>query len=87
KWVLGFTYRFLPTIETTGSNRIIPDAPEKLLEEGKFDKHPIVIGAIERDGLIGSATILEDEHLVEQFNEDWNSVAPYALMFDEDAED
>lgn len=55
--MIRFEYRFLPSPELlVKDGAVIPDWPEKMLQEGKIEKVPFILGGVERDGLVASAS-------------------------------
>ena len=55
--MIRFDYRFLPSPELLVENgAVIPDWPEKMLQEGKIQNVPFIVGGVERDGLVASAS-------------------------------
>ncbi|ODN05451.1 Esterase E4 [Orchesella cincta] len=88
KWHLDPLVAYPPTIETLREGQsetdvFLMEEPLVLLQEGRFNRVPYVIGLTEEEGLLfHSAYILQKPELQRNMNEDWNYIAPITLYYD-----
>ncbi|CAL8075222.1 unnamed protein product [Orchesella dallaii] len=88
KWHIDPLVQYPPTIETlregqSESDVFLMEDPLVLLQEGRFNRVPYVIGITEEEGLLfHSAYVLKNAELQRNMNEDWNYVAPITLYYD-----
>jgi len=87
-WPMDPVVPFGPTVEKSNGvvedNQVfLPNHPETLFQEGKFQKVPFFVGVTKHEGLlIHAAPIIANENLTKALNEQWNEIIPITLVFE-----
>ena len=85
KWNNDPIVTFAPIVETAlpGKSQFLPDTPSSLVKQNNYNKVPIIAGINGDEGLvIHSVAIMSNEVLVNDLNENWNTIAPITFMYE-----
>ena len=78
---LTFPGPWLPVRDSGFTRRpFIPDSPEKLIREGKWNEVPIMIGFTSEDGLLSTSRLYRDPPALVKLRENWSTEGPYNIL-------
>ena len=78
---LTFPGPWLPVRDSDFSRRpFIPDSPEKLIREGRWNEVPVMLGFTSEDGLLSTSRLYRDPAALQRLREDWTTAGPYNLL-------
>ena len=77
---LTFPGPWLPIRDSFSRRPFIPDCPEKLIREGKWNEVPIMLGFTSEDGLLATSRLYRDPPALERLRENWRTEGPYNIL-------
>nr|QYA71947.1 carboxylesterase [Anoplophora glabripennis]QYA71999.1 carboxylesterase [Anoplophora glabripennis] len=72
---------FKPVIEPKVEGAFMTEHPVEMIESGKSADVPMIIGLNTEDGGLKAAGMFENAHTIEEFDENFNKLAPLSLMY------
>ncbi|KAG5891221.1 hypothetical protein JTB14_036137 [Gonioctena quinquepunctata] len=69
-----------------GQQRFLTDHPIRLIEEGQFQRVPFMTGQTRNESGYKAFDIIDDDSLTEEFNEDYERIAPIAFNYEKNTE-
>lgn len=78
---------FKPVVEHDHLGAFLWEHPVDMMKSGKMPRIPWILGVTESEGALRAPGILSEKHLIDQINDDFEHVAPVAVMYKKTAQD
>lgn len=74
---------FKPVIEDPRPGAFLIEHPSEIYKSGKFKQAPWIVGLNTGDGALRAAGLVANPHLLEELDEDFNTLVPMSLEYEE----